>query len=197
MMRLAYHRPVAPILILVTATMFSSGCQGGLDQPGRTTSEAEHAPETSAINGSTPNLGKAGLFVLPTLDGDIFDLSEHFGEVVVLNFWATWCAPCLEEIPGFVRLQSELGGKGLTFIGISVDEDGREVVDPFVEHLKINYPIAMDDGDVAASYKGNLVIPSTFVIDRVGNVRGRYIGAVTFETLVPTLRTLLAERPAG
>ena len=141
------------------------------------------------------SLGEAPDFVIQTLSGERFRLEQQLGRVVVVNFWATWCAPCREEIPDFVRLQDELRERGLRFVGISVDdEDGADqLVADFAAEYEINYPIALDDGTVAADYRGNLVVPSTFLIDRVGRIRHRFIGAVSFDTMIPKLEELLSE----
>ena len=174
---------------VITVAGLLSGCGGNKAESGSTPERTDHAP-------STNNLGPAPDFVLPTIDGDHFRLADYAGRVVVVNFWATWCAPCLEEIPAFVELQEKYAPEGLQFVGISVDEEGPDLVRPFVKRLNVNYPIAMDDGKVAASYKGHLVIPSTFVVGRDGLIRSRYIGIVSFDTLVPQIEKLLAESVA-
>ncbi len=186
----SYHGPAGRLAVLLALSLVAAGCASDDRGVGSMAEQAEAAP-------GSKNLGAAPLFVLPLLDSGQFDLSNHTGKVVVVNFWATWCAPCLEEMPEFVRLQSEYRDRGLQFVGISVDEDGVDVVRPFIESLEINYPIVMDDGQVAQSYKGNLVIPSTFIIDRRGYIRSRYVGIVRFDTLVPTIESLLEEKPAA
>jgi thiol-disulfide isomerase/thioredoxin len=83
---------------------------------------------------------EAPAFSLRTLDGETFRLEEHRGEVVILNFWATWCPPCREEMPGFVDLQDSFREEGVQFVGIAVDRDGATAVRPFVEKRDVNFP---------------------------------------------------------
>lgn len=144
---------------------------------------------------TTVGLGPAPDFALPDLEGTTRTLDEWAGQVVVLNFWATWCGPCKDEIPEFIRLQDELGPDGVQFVGIALDEEGAPLVRPFSADLGINYPILLDDTVVSEAYRGHYVVPTTYIIDRQGHMRHRYIGAVTFETLEPMLRGLATALP--
>lgn len=132
-------------------------------------------------------------FSLPALDGSTFQLSDHFGKVIVVNFWATWCPPCRHEIPDFIELQNELGEKGLLFVGISLDEEGFDVVRPFVEEYGVNYPMVVDDGTAAQQYGPIAAMPTTFVINREGLVRRYAPGMLTKEALRPVLVQMLNE----
>ncbi len=105
---------VAPLLLVSAAGAAGASCQNNESDLEITQERPEHAPGDSMGRMSTLSLGKAHPIVLPTINGATFDLSEHGHSVVVVNFWATWCAPCLEEIPEFVRLQDELGEQGLS-----------------------------------------------------------------------------------
>ncbi len=115
-------------------------------------------------------------FTLLGLDGGTVRLSDYRGRVVIVDFWATWCPPCREEIPHFVNLQQQYGERGLTVIGISVDQGGPEAVEAFAREHGINYPIVMADNDVDRAYGGIRGIPTTFVIDRQGRIVKKYIG---------------------
>jgi thiol-disulfide isomerase/thioredoxin len=104
--------------------------------------------------------------------------SETFkGKVVVVDFWATWCPPCRAEIPGYIELQKKYGKDGLVIIGVSLDQKGPAVVKPFMEKYGINYPIVMGDDDVTAAFGGMDAIPTTFIIDRAGQIRDRKVGS--------------------
>lgn len=107
---------------------------------------------------------------LRDLDGRSHRLADWRGKVVVLNFWASWCTPCREEIPEFVRLQRELGGKGLQFVGVAIDE--AEAVRDFLSETPVNYPILIADeqGPAWAERLGNrlAVLPFSVVFDRSG-----------------------------
>ncbi len=132
-------------------------------------------------------------FVVETLDGDLFSLSEQHGKVVVVNFWATWCAPCRQEMPDFVALQKALGPRGVQFVGVSLDKDADAHVRAFTERIGVNYPVGIDDGTVENLYGPLSIMPTTFVIDRAGNVRYYAPGMLTDEALRPALLDLLAE----
>jgi thiol-disulfide isomerase/thioredoxin len=113
---------------------------------------------------------------LSDLDGKVVKFSDFRGHVLILDFWATWCLPCRLEIPHFVELQKQYGNKGLTVIGVSLDEQGQEIVKKFVKQLGVNYPIVIGNEKVAESYGGIVAVPTTFVIDRQGRVVSRHIG---------------------
>ena len=134
--------------------------------------------------------GNAPDFTLPTMDGDDLTLSDLRGKVVVLNFWATWCAPCRYEIPYFIRLQEKYR-EDVAFVGISVDKEGWEVVRPFAEEYGVNYPLLLDDGIVSEEYGGAYVLPTTFVLDRDGNIVVFAPGMVHEEDLTEVLEMVL------
>ena len=113
--------------------------------------------------------------------------------MILLNFWATWCAPCRTEIPDLVALQRELGDRGLLVVGVSTDEEGAEVVAPFVKNFKINYPVVLDDGSVSEAYGGVWALPTTVVIDRAGRIRYEIIGIFPTKEMRPRLEALLDE----
>lgn len=115
-------------------------------------------------------------FTLPTLDSDEISLGDFKGKVIILDFWATWCAPCRVEIPGYVELQREYGEIGLQILGVSLDRGGKEGVKLFCEKYRVNYPILMDNGDVARRFRVT-AIPTTYIIDREGNLFKKYVGA--------------------
>jgi thiol-disulfide isomerase/thioredoxin len=121
------------------------------------------------------------------------DLAALRGKVVLLNFWATWCAPCRLEMPRFIDWQKQYGPQGLQIVGVSID-DATTPVRPFVEKLRVNYPILMGDARLGERYGGVLGVPVTFLIDRRGIVRARFDGAADLPTLQRQLRQLLAAR---
>lgn len=113
---------------------------------------------------------------LKDLDGKMVKSSDFKGKVVLLDFWATWCPPCREEIPGFVSLQKKHGDKGLVVVGVSLDDEGVKGVKDFVAKNKINYPIVMGDGKTTELFGGVKGIPTTFIIDKKGNIVGKHVG---------------------
>ena len=129
-----------------------------------------------------------------TIDGKPLSLESLKGEVVLVNFWATWCAPCRIEMPMLKSLQSEFGDEGLRIVGISVDEDDTDIVVDYAAEFQFNYPILHDKGTLARDYSAEYAVPTTVVIDRSGNVRHRIIGLVEEELLRTIVEELLAER---
>jgi peroxiredoxin len=138
---------------------------------------------------------KAPDFTLRDADGKLVRLSDYRGKVVLLNFWATWCAPCRLEIPWFIEFQRLHKDRGLAVLGISMDEDGWEVVKPFVERLGVNYRILMGDDSVAQLYGGVDALPTTFLIDRQGRIASVHIGLVSKSRYEKDLAELLGLEP--
>jgi cytochrome c biogenesis protein CcmG/thiol:disulfide interchange protein DsbE len=137
---------------------------------------------------------EAPAFTLDRLNGDAFRLKEHRGTVVVLNFWATWCPPCREEIPDFVNMQADPGDRGVQFVGVALERNpDPQAVRDFAEKMNVNYPIGLGDGSIAQKYGGIRGLPMTFVIGPEGEIRGRIPGRTTEERLRPALERLLEE----
>lgn len=128
-------------------------------------------------------------FALQRLNGEIFRLSDYRGTVVAINFWATWCPPCRKEMPEFISLQGEMVGEVL-FVGVSLDKEGPEKVRNFTQAIGVNYPIVIDDGTVTKKYGPIAGIPTTFLVDREGQVRVQAMGRLTKEDLRPVLTAL-------
>jgi peroxiredoxin len=130
---------------------------------------------------------------LPDTSGQQQSLAQWKGKVVVVNFWATWCAPCREEMPGFVRDQRELGARGLQFVGIAVDQPDK--VEQFAKELDLNYP-ALIGGYGAVELSKTLgnqlsALPFTIVIDRKGAVAATQLGPFKPGKLRATIDSLL------
>lgn len=127
------------------------------------------------------------------LDGKRVELSAYRGKVVLLNFWATWCAPCLTEIPAFVSWQKQYSGQGLQVIGISMDDDAPPVRRMYRKY-GMNYPVAMGDAKLGELYGGVLGLPVTYLIDRNGKVVRRYEGAADLKQMEKDVQQLLVKR---
>lgn len=131
-------------------------------------------PANAAQNGI---IGKpAPSFTLLDLNGNKASLSDYKGKVVILDFWATWCPPCIKEIPHFIDLYKEYNNQGLAILGVSLDHQGIGIVKAFNQKYKINYPILMADNQVVQAYGNISGIPTTFVIDQAGKIRRMYVG---------------------
>jgi cytochrome c biogenesis protein CcmG, thiol:disulfide interchange protein DsbE len=130
---------------------------------------AQTATRGAGVGHSAPNFSRADLSHRKIV------LSSYRGKVVLLNFWATWCAPCLTEMPTFAEWQKQYGSGNFQVIGISMDDTTPEVI-ATVSRLKLNYPVLMGDEYLGADYGGVLGLPVTFLIDREGKIRARYQG---------------------
>jgi len=108
-------------------------------------------------------------FTLPQLDGSPLTLSSYRGKIVLLDFWATWCVPCRDEIPHFVELQNKYGDAGLQIIGISMD-DSPDPVRPFAQQFHMNYPVVIGNARIGEQYGGVLGLPIAFWIDWDGHI---------------------------
>ena len=148
---------------------------------------------------STPSsgLGEAPDFTLPTLAGDSLRLSDLRGQTVLLNFWATWCAPCVQEIPELIALHDELSPHGFTVVGVSLDQEGADLIRPFTERLGITYPIPIDDGSTAEAYGGVWALPTTYVIDPDGEIQQRVVGLFPVKEMRPQFRQMLGLPPVS
>ncbi len=146
--------------------------------------------EPQAIANTTGKAQTAPAWELKDLDGKPVKLSDFKGKVVLLNFWATWCPPCREEVPALIALQNKYKDQGLVVIGLSVDQGGPAAVKSFAKRMKINYPIVLGDEKTAAAYGNVQVIPTTFFIDRAGDIVGEREGGAdqaTFEAAIAPL----------
>lgn len=136
-------------------------------------------------NKPLPNL------VLNTIDGQKWSLNERRGRVVLLNFWATWCAPCRTEIPRLVRLSEKYKKSGLEVVGISVDSENLTGIKAFVRDYKINYSTLLAaSGSLLSQQKA---VPMTMLIDERGVLSKKYIGAVREEVFEKDIKKLLGK----
>lgn len=138
-----------------------------------------------------PVMGPSPAWQLTTLDGKPIGKDTLKGKIVVLDFWATWCPPCVREIPGYVQLQKKYADKGLVIVGLSVDQKGAAVVEPFAKKNAVNYPLALVSPEIIETFGGIESIPTTFLIDREGNVRHRKVGAMETEEYEKLIKSLL------
>ncbi|MFA6499611.1 MAG: TlpA disulfide reductase family protein [Desulfurivibrionaceae bacterium] len=144
------------------------------------------------MTGTAQAATKMPAFTLPSVkDGAAVKSSGYQGQAMLINFFATWCPPCRKEIPDFIKLQKEYGPKGFTVIGISTDQGGAGLVDKFAQKMEINYPVLLSDSETPTAFGGILGIPTSFLVNKEGNVVKRYDGYVDHQTLVNDLNTIL------
>jgi len=126
-----------------------------------------------------------------TIDGQEWSLEKNRGKIIVLNFWATWCAPCRTEIPILVKFADEFEKRGLKVVGVALDKDGTDLVKKFIADYKINYPILIPDADSPFRSIGDL--PMTLLIDVEGRMAEKYVGAVPRDVLRKDIESLIRE----
>jgi thiol-disulfide isomerase/thioredoxin len=136
------------------------------------------------------------IFTLRDLQGQEHSLSSLSGKIVVLNFWATWCAPCREEMPLLVSLQKRYGAQGVQVIGASVDDESTQArIAPFIKKLRIDFPIWIGATIEHMQTLGlGGALPATAILDRDGQVAGRIIGMVSKGDLQQRMKWLLSDR---
>ncbi len=132
-------------------------------------------------------------FNLPDVKGNQHNISEWQGKIRIINFWATWCPPCIKEIPEFIALQEQYATKGVQFIGIAIDD--QESVEKYLASTKINYPILIGEvnGIALAHQLGNVVdaVPFTLIVNQQGQIIHRQPGEFSREQIMAIIKPLL------
>ena len=164
------------VALFVTVTSMALG-QAPLTAIVQPMSRRQPAPELHLRDGS----------------GHVVSLKSYRGKIVVLDFWATWCHGCKEEIPWFAEFQRKYEAQGVNVIGVSLDDEGWKVVKPFMKSAAIPYTIILGDQATAKEY-GIQAMPDTFLIDRKGRIAAKYAGLVSRADVDANLRALLEEK---
>ncbi len=136
-------------------------------------------------------------FSFSSLEGKTIAMKDLGNKVVIVDFWATWCGPCREEVPHLNTLYSELKGKGLEIVGISMDTDGTDSVKDFAREFRMQYPIVIGDEKVAESFGGIIGLPTTFIIDRNGRIAKKYIGLPLADDMTKIVKDLVGGVSGG
>ena len=131
-------------------------------------------------------------FSFKDIEGKKVSLSQFKGKVIILDFWATWCVPCKEEIPWFIELQKKYGDRGLQIVGVSVD-DTMNQAKKYATEMKMNYPILLAEGkeDILKAYDPIKGIPVSIVIDREGRIAARHEGIAKMDVFEKEILPLL------
>jgi cytochrome c biogenesis protein CcmG/thiol:disulfide interchange protein DsbE len=170
---------------MITPWMLLGGLFAGLVLcPGTGGQEAKNLPVPNLVHKQAPEFARADL------SGSKVDLRSYRGKVVLLNFWATWCAPCQVELPEFAAWQKKYGGQGLQVLAVSMD-DGDAPVRRTVRRLRLSFPVVMGDAHLGEEYGGVLGLPVTFLIDRQGIVVAKIKGETDLNALELRVESLL------
>jgi thiol-disulfide isomerase/thioredoxin len=138
--------------------------------------------------------------IFKDLEGKDVPLSSFKGKVVLINFWATWCDPCYIEIPWLIEMQQKYGAKGFTVLGVSMDEEGKAAVAPFLakerfnvngQKLPMNYPIVLGNDEVATKFGGLLGYPTSFLISKDGKEIKKIQGLIPYEEITKAIESQL------
>ncbi|MFB3915865.1 MAG: peroxiredoxin family protein [Terriglobales bacterium] len=176
---------VLAVVVIAVGVMLWTGVRksrgGGTGDPS--------GPLTGTVKGKL-----APEFELKDLDGNTVRLSDYRGKAVLLNFWATWCPPCKEEMPWFVDLQKEYGPQGLEVLGVAMDDAGRDTIANFIQSMSVNYKILLGTENVADAYGGVQALPTTFCIGRDGKIVSRVFGLVTHREIEENVKTALKQQ---
>ena len=174
-------RRAIPMMAVLAALTFLAGCKPP-DRPARPATPAAESPAAKPF--SMPSLAPGGGTV---------DLDSFRGQVVLLDFWATWCPPCRAELPSLNRLYGELKDRGFVIVGLTLDQGSVEQVAAAVQRFALDYPVGLANPAIAEAYGGVRAIPTKFLLDKSGKVRQFYQGIVPDPQLRAAIVGLLDE----
>jgi thiol-disulfide isomerase/thioredoxin len=146
----------------------------GCDKPVVSTNAAGPAEKPSANDSKKPLPN----FRVTKLDGGSLTAADLKGKVTVLDFWATWCDPCKEEIPDYNKLQEKYAGKDFQILGVTVESGSVADIKRKVEEFKIKYPVTVGDDNVVDAFGGMIGFPTTFLISKDGKIQKKFIGSI-------------------
>ncbi|OAI06923.1 TlpA family protein disulfide reductase [Methylomonas methanica] len=135
-------------------------------------------------------------FSLPDLADKPQSVTQWQGKILIINFWATWCPPCLKEIPEFIKLQDEYKDKGVQFVGIAIED--KQPVEDYLKRIKINYPVLIggEGATMLAQQLGNVIntVPFTVIINQQGQIMHHQLGELTREKVLEVIGPLLTTK---
>jgi len=182
------------LFILCLGLLFSLTACSSDDSASPDERDASQNPQSSASKVYETDPTPAPDLTIETLGGETINLAEQQGKVVLVNFWATWCAPCRREIPDLIDLYEDLRSEGLLVVGIAVDREGAEVVEPFVEDEEVNYPIVLDpEQSIEKHFEAMYGLPTTYLINSEGQIVRRILGVFPVDKMKPKLEKMLED----
>ncbi|MCF6267770.1 MAG: TlpA family protein disulfide reductase [Desulfuromusa sp.] len=149
-------------IVFLLTVLFLTGCDSSTSEP--------QVSQSGLVGNVAPD------FTLTNMQGEKVSLSQLRGKVVILNFWATWCPPCREEMPSMEQLYRDFKEKGLILLAINVEENGEQAVTKFLQRTPYSFPILLDKDGIAQNAYGVFRFPESFIIDRNGVVVEKIIG---------------------
>lgn len=170
--------------ILFSALLLALTCVPAADAAVKPAAQRKPAPDFSAKDAQ----------------GKPIALSSFKGKVVLLNFWATYCGPCKLEMPWFAEFEKKYGPQGFAVFGVAMDEEGWEVVKPYLNRVPVNYKVGVAGDEVAAKYGGIDTLPETLILDREGRIAARHVGLVSKSEYEKDIESVLGagkRPPAG
>ncbi len=182
---------ISTVLVLIVATYFADKATRV-----KATGPAKYTEQATARIDGKP----APEVTFKDLDGKDVTLAQYKGTVVLVDFWATWCEPCYVEIPWLIEMQQKYAAKGFTVVGVSMDEDGKSAVVPFLakerfnvngQKLPMNYPIVLGSDEIADKFGGLLGYPTGFLINRDGKVVKKFQGLTSFDDIAKAIESQL------
>ncbi|GLU49217.1 TlpA family protein disulfide reductase [Nocardiopsis ansamitocini] len=193
------HSPVRSALrcgAALAALIVLAGCAGGVTAGDTGAEDRYVAGDGSSTAFAVADRQEAPEVAGETLDGEELALSDHLGSVVVVNFWASWCAPCRAETPVLEEVYAEYRDAGVEFLGINI-KDNLTAAQAFERNQEVTYPSLYDQpGEVSQAFRDTVppqAIPSTLVIDREGRIAARIIGATNYDGLTEIVEPIAAE----
>jgi peroxiredoxin len=174
-----------PVVTFVVAMVVMVMVLFGIERAGRSAGHLG-APRADVEDKVAPE------FALQSINGKTVRLSDFRGKAVLLNFWATYCAPCRVEMPWFVELQDRYAAEGLQVVGVAMDDASPDDIEKFANELGVNYPILVGQETVGNAYGGVQFLPSTFYIGRDGKVVDKVFGLKTKNEIEENIKKTLA-----
>jgi thiol-disulfide isomerase/thioredoxin len=181
---------VTTVAVLMAATYYAD----------KATRVKVKVPHTSVVSPDASSAPLAPDVTFKDLGGHDATLTQYKGKVVLVNFWATWCDPCYIEIPWLIEMQQKYAAKGFTVLGVSMDEEGKSAVVPFLakerfnvngQKLPMNYPIVLGNDQTADKFGGLLGYPTSFLISRDGKIVKKVQGLISYEELTKAIESQL------